>query len=182
MTPRGYQAGRRTLLSDVERLRTSTTARPADDVAWRFLALVRRVPASAWAAIDSGGPVPLRHLDRAAELAHPRPHPAVLGARLVQALAAATSHDEVADEVGAWCAEGWPRRWQAPSGLSASDRVLLLTGAAVAAAVLAEAAPPGTEEQRCWARVSHRLSRCAVHRAGPDVDACGPEPRTTVEP
>ncbi|NHA68882.1 hypothetical protein [Phycicoccus flavus] len=135
------------------------------DWPWRFLALITAIPPHAWAAIPQRGRVHERLVDRVGEvvahLPYPMPHEAVIGARLLQGLAAATRGAGIAEEVEHWCVVGWPSRWPAPSHTRGLDEGLLFAGAALAAARIAESSEH-REVREEFARVAERLAVRAV--------------------
>ncbi|GIL35079.1 hypothetical protein LG324_19500 [Phycicoccus jejuensis] len=143
-------------------------------VSWKALAHVVRIPPQAWDAIVPHGPAwsVVGRFDEV-EL-NPQPLPpreAAIGARMLESLLWTSiiivggrdgGGRALLDEIDDWCGTGWPKKWPKPKPRHDWDEGQLFTGAALAAAALAEQYDHDPEMQDVLGAAAERL----LERAG----------------
>jgi hypothetical protein len=103
------------------------------------------------------------------------PHESVVGAQLLEnvlvsaiIIVGGRGADEGAAvlraEIDDWCGTGWPRRWPRPTPPKGWDEGMVFTGAALAAATLAEQYDHAPELQEVLGAAAEQLAEAAVGR------------------
>lgn len=143
---------------------------------WKFLAKIGAIPPQAWDAIVPQGPLrvtPLVQRHGAEASLNPQPLPPVevqVGALQLQNLLVSSiiivggrgGVGAFLEDIDDWCGTGWPRKWPRPTSPGGWDESLVLAGAALAAAGLADQYDHAPEMQEALGQAAERLAEQSV--------------------
>jgi hypothetical protein len=146
-------------------------------VSWKALSRLTKIPPEAWDWIVPQGPVAARVVTRRTDAVslNPQPlppHESVVGAALLENVLVSAiiivggrgqgdGAGALRAEIDDWCGTGWPGRWPRPKPHKGWDDSLVFSGAALAAAALADQYDHAPEMQEALAAAAEQLAEAS---------------------